>query len=364
MDLNGSITQILDMARWAPSGDNTQPWRFEVVDAHRVIVHGFDTREHCVYDLDGHPSQISLGALLETIEIAASTHGLAVDAARAMAASETRPRFELTFRQSDSVAASPLAAVIEKRSVQRRALSTRPLTDSERRSLSDAVGAGHRVHWMEGLGMRIRAAKLMFHSAKLRLTIREAYEVHREIIEWHAQFSKDKVPDQALGASQPTLVMMRQVMKSWGRVKTFNRFLAGTWAPRIELDLVPGVACAAHFLICTKTPATTLDDYVAAGRATQRFWLTATQLGLQLQPEVTPLVFARYARNRLQFSESPGAMQKAERVAERLNGLVGRQDAEHAVFMGRVGEGPAARARSTRRDLADLAYTPDRMPGH
>jgi nitroreductase len=22
--------QILDLARWAPSGDNTQPWRFEI----------------------------------------------------------------------------------------------------------------------------------------------------------------------------------------------------------------------------------------------------------------------------------------------------------------------------------------------
>lgn len=363
MDLKGSVTQILDAARWAPSGDNTQPWRFEVMDSHRVVVHGFDTRDHCVYDLDGHPSQISLGALLETIEIAASTHGLAVEVARDTGALETRPKFELTFRQSDSMVANPLAAVIEKRSVQRRALSSRPLTDAERQRLSESVGPGHRVHWLEGFGVRLRTAKLMFHSAKLRLTIREAYEVHRDIIEWHAQFSKDRVPDQALGASLPTLLMMRQVMKSWSRVKAFNRFLAGTWAPRIELDLIPGLACAAHFVICAKTPATTLDDYVAAGRATQRFWLTATLLGLQLQPEVTPLVFARYARNRLQFSESLSAMPRAERVAERLNELIGEENAKHAVFMGRVGEGQTAKARSTRQDLVDLTYEPDRMPG-
>jgi len=45
------VEQILDLARWAPSGDNTQPWRFEIVDEVNVVVHGFDTREHCVYDL-------------------------------------------------------------------------------------------------------------------------------------------------------------------------------------------------------------------------------------------------------------------------------------------------------------------------
>ena len=58
------ITDILELARWAPSGDNTQPWRFEVIDDHHLVVHAFDTRDHCVYDLDGHPSQIAHGALL------------------------------------------------------------------------------------------------------------------------------------------------------------------------------------------------------------------------------------------------------------------------------------------------------------
>ena len=70
------IEQILDTARWAPSGDNTQPWRFEIVSNNRIVVHAFDTRSHCVYDLDGHPSQLSVGALLETIRIAASGFGL------------------------------------------------------------------------------------------------------------------------------------------------------------------------------------------------------------------------------------------------------------------------------------------------
>lgn len=355
MDNDSRIRQILDKARWAPSGDNTQPWRFEVAGPDRVIVHGFDTREHCVYDLDGHPSQISLGALLETIAIAASAHGLEVDAIRATDAPETRPRFALTFRRCESVTVNPLATVIEQRSVQRRALQTRPLTTVERQQLEDAVGPDHRVHWLEGFGMRARAAKLMFHSAKIRLTIREAYEVHRDIIEWHAHVSKDKVPDQALGASQPTLLLMRQVMKSWSRVQIFNRFLAGTWAPRIELDFIPGLACAAHFVICARNHVpSTIDDYVAAGRVTQRFWLTAALLGLQLQPEVTPLVFARYARNRLKFSDSANAMERAERVADRLAGLIGEENAVHAVFMGRIGAGQSAKARSTRRDLESL----------
>jgi len=50
------LRDVLDLARWAPSGDNTQPWRFAIVGADRVVVYAHDTRETCVYDLDGHPS--------------------------------------------------------------------------------------------------------------------------------------------------------------------------------------------------------------------------------------------------------------------------------------------------------------------
>lgn len=69
---DGVLGQILELARWAPSGDNTQVWRFEVQGPDHLRVHCHDTREHCVYDLDGHPSQLSHGVLLETIAIGKS----------------------------------------------------------------------------------------------------------------------------------------------------------------------------------------------------------------------------------------------------------------------------------------------------
>ena len=362
MDEKSVVEQILELGRWAPSGDNNQYWRFERLEPMSVRVHGFDSRSDCVYDLDGHPSQISLGALLETIEIAASVHGLAVQVVRDAHAAETLPIFDLTFVASPGLKPSSLASVIEKRSVQRRPFSTRPLTANEKQALSDAAAPTHTVHWIEGFGQRLQAAKLMFHSAKLRLTIPEAYVVHKKIIQWNAQFSKDRIPDQALGASWGTLMMMRRVMESWERVHFFNRFLAGTWAPRIELDFIPGLMCAAHFALCAKSPPQDIDDYVAAGRAVQRFWLTATHLGLQLQPEVTPLIFARYAKNNVTFSTFPGTTQRAETVGRRLRDLLGTDVARNAVFLGRIGKGSSPKARSLRMNLQELTYDPGKRP--
>jgi len=354
MDSQAAVLQILDFARWAPSGDNTQPWRFEIIGPNHVAVHGFDTREHCVYDLDGHPSQIAIGALIETAAIAASHHRLRVVAKRRADSPEMRPVFDLEFIADPAIPADPLLASIKTRSVQRRPLKTRPLTAQQKQAFAAAVGPDYAIQWLESGGERLKAAKMLFHSAKIRLITPEAYRVHRDIIEWKAQFSEERVPDQALGTDPMTTRLMRFVMQSWSRVEMFNRFFAGTWAPRIQLDFVPGVACAAHFLLLAKAPARSIDDYVAAGRATQRFWLTATDLGLMLQPEVTPLVFTRYAREGVAFSVKPGTQEMARQLDRRFVDLVGEQAVAHAVFMGRVGNGQQPKARSLRRPLQSL----------
>lgn len=345
--------KILDLARWAPSGDNTQPWRFEIVNDQHIVVHGFDTREHCIYDLDGHASQLAIGALLETLTIAASTHGLRANIRRREDAPEDKPAFDVTLAPDSTLAADPLADFIRSRSVQRRPFSTKPLTADQKRALAAAVSPDCGVAWLETRGERWKAAWLMFRNAKLRLTLPEAYQVHRDIIEWGARFSVDKVPDQAVGLDPLTLKLTRWVMGNWARVRFFNRYLFGTLAPRLQLDLLPGLACAAHFALILKKKPETLDDFVAAGRAVQRFWLTATQLGLQVQPEMTPLIFSRYAREARVFSASPHAKPAADRIRQEFETLFG-PDSENAIFLGRVGRAPPPLARSLRLSLGHL----------
>ncbi|WIV95959.1 nitroreductase family protein [Kinneretia aquatilis] len=356
------IHRILDLARWAPSGDNTQPWRFEIVGPHDVVVHGFDTREHCVYDLDGHPSQIALGALIETAAIAASEYGLRLVSTHRASSPEARPVFDWHFSPSDSSTRSPLIDCIQCRSVQRRPLSTTPLTASQKQTLESACGDGFEILWLEGPQARWNTAWLMFHSAKIRLTSPEAYEVHRDIIDWRKQFSTSKVPEQALGTDPMTTRLMEFVMGSWERVRFFNRFLAGTWAPRIQLDLLPSLRCGAHYVLVAKQQARTLEDFVDAGRAMQRFWLTSTHLNLQMQPEITPLVFARYARENRKFSRETKVIDLAQEVKARLEALLGTDASNRAVFMGRLGSGPAATSRSLRRPLEELIITEQVKP--
>ena len=129
------IAEVLELARWAPSGDNTQPWRFAIEADDRVAVHGFDTRTHCVYDLDGHPSQISLGALLESIAVAATRFGLNTVVAR-RESPDDRPVFAVSFHAEPGLTEDPLARFIDERRVQRKPLGVRRLSTAEKRELT------------------------------------------------------------------------------------------------------------------------------------------------------------------------------------------------------------------------------------
>lgn len=353
--LSSPIERILDLARWAPSGDNEQPWRFEILGQDHFVVHAHDTRDWCVYDLDGHASQLAVGALLETIVIAATAEGLEARFERRADQPETKLLIDVRLRPMDTPSAHPLLPFIRARVTQRRPFSTRALTRAQKTALEAAVGPGYRVVWIEGARRRWQMARLLFRSAHIRLTTREAWEVHRRNIEWDAQFSEERLPDRAIGVDRLTLKIMRWALQRWERVQFLNRWLAGTWLPRLQMDLLPGLRCAAHFLIVADKPLETVDDYLDGGRALQRFWLTAASLALRLQPEMTPLIFGRYRQVGQRFTESEAAWELAARLAgEQARLFAVAEPGRHGVFMGRIGVGPLPVARSLRRPLGGL----------
>ena len=354
-ELGSAMERILDKARWAPSGDNEQPWRFELVDEQHAVVHTTDTRDWCVYDLDGSSSQIAVGALLENIEIAATGEGMSVVFKVEPQAEENGMRIDVSLQPDATLVPSPRLPFIRGRVTQRRPLSTRALSSAARQALEQAVGQGYRVVWLEGAGTRWRVAKLLFHNAHIRLTTPEAYETHRKNIEWGVRFSEDRIPEQAVGVDYLTGKIMRWALQSWGRVKILNRFFTGTWLPRLQMDLLPGLRCGAHFVIVADEPLASAEDYMAGGRAMQRFWLEATRQGLQFQPQMTPLIFSRYVASGIDFTVVNSEVALAQKLAKELDQLLGQgQDAFRRVYMGRLGYGPTPRSRSVRPPLHDL----------
>jgi hypothetical protein len=345
--------QILDLARWAPSGDNTQPWRFEIRSDREILIHGYDTRDHCVYDLDGWASQVSHGALLETLALAATHFGYRAQTSIASDDQDGHLAYRVVLESDPAVAADPLVASIRERVVQRRPMRPARLLPDQRLELERAVEPCSVV-WLDSWRARWKTAALNARNAHIRLTIPEAFAVHKAVIAWNCTTSEDRLPAAALGADPLLLGVMRWAMASWERTNFLNRFAAGTVVPRLTMDFVPGLLCSAHFALIGPNEAQSVADRIAAGRAVQRLWLTATRLNLQMQPAYTPLVFARYAREQRRFTRVEQAYATAREIGRRLEDLLGPRAALRAVFLGRIGPARAVKGRSLRLPLERL----------
>lgn len=342
---------ILEEARWAPSGDNTQPWRFERVDSMRIIVHGLSTESYCLYDRGGNMSALAVGALLETVSIAASRYGYKVEIT--VRGAQTRPEaivsYELTLVKS-SVIADPLAPFIIKRQTHRFALRRQALTAHEKKELEQSLPKTISVTWIER-GTRDRFARMLYRAGKLKVILPELHALYERVIEKGATESVDRIPDHALGLDLLMTMATHWALKQKKIAVFLNTYCGGTIIPRVETDFIPGFFCGAHFALSMDHYPETMDEWVLVGRSVQRFWLTATSIGLLLQPEMAPLLFAKFSIEGKNFSRYVHANTLAKKIAKNLEVFL---DVEKSFFLGRIGSGAKRASRSTRLPLESL----------
>jgi hypothetical protein len=354
--MGSDVERILDLARWAPSGDNCQPWQFEILGEDQVSIR-VTRKDDDIYDFnDGQPTLLATGMLLETMRIAASRFGRAAEWTYA-GREEGIDLISVSLPRVDGLTEDSLFAYIPMRSVDRRAFHATPLTTEQKDVLTRALGQEFEIHWHESLKDRLRAARLGARATDIRLRLREAYEVHRRIIDWERAFSPDAVPAKAIGLDILTLRFMRWAMAHWHRFDFMNRLPGGTAIPQLQLDLWPGIMCAGHFVIQRRDEAAANHEKAAllrAGQAIQKFWLTATRMGLVMQPAFAPLRFGPYASLGAWFDSSPKVKRQLASLAAQAAAFFA--DARPVLFFGRIGVpfrlAPAS--RSIRRDLTDL----------
>ncbi len=349
---NSPIYKILDIARWAPSGDNSQPWRFRIMadDVAQVYIY---LNPLLAFNRDHLGTYLAAGMLLASIRMAASSFGGHIDIQKSEQSDSEKLVYDIRFI-SQSVMPHELAPFITSRSVCRRAYTTRPVGQSIKKSLQKAVGDNYEIIWYEK-ARKWQFIPALFVNAKLRIFSADIFNEYCRAIDWENEYSETKMPSTTLGLSRMTRFVARFFMRSWVRFNFFNRYLLGYFLPVMEMDVVPGVMCGAHCVIKARSRPGTIDEYVSAGEAVQRFWLTATQQGLLHQPHMTPLIFSQYALEADMSSERADIRHLLEKLKSlMLDILGGPEELNRTVWAGRIGYGTPGRSRSGRRSLYEL----------
>ena len=349
------IERILTLARWAPSGDNGQPWRFEITGEDSVNVHVTHEPAGNPYEYrNGEPTFISIGILMETMRIVASRQGRGME--WSMARDTLSPRFAISFPLVSGMDTDPLEAFVTLRSVDRRPYRRQPLTLREKSKLESAVASDLALRWFEDAGQRWRIARIGTRVTDIRLRAPEAFAVHQRVIDWSNKHSRTGVPAGAIGLDRATLVLMRWAMRSWNRMDRLNRTL-GTRGVTTQLDLLPALRSSGFVAMMphVKERPLSREALVRAGQAVQRFWLTATQLGLAIQPSLATLMIAHYGKEDMPFTEDRSLREKAHKLAADFCKFFGGLPDDY-LFLARIGRPPPRMPgpRSIRRHLAEL----------
>ncbi len=353
------LERILLAARWAPSPDNAQPWRFEPLSAHSVRVH-VDREAHNPYQYrHSQTNMLAVGMLVEALSLAASGHGWGMTWQWC-----GNDQLEVHFQPDADVAVDPLVHQLKARTVDRGIYRRTPLHAADRAALTAALGNGFALDWIEKPAARMRLARLNAAGLGIRLRSQACFAIHQECIDWTADYSRTGLPAKAIGVDPIARRMMQWAMQSWSRMKLMLSIGAALYSGA-EMELLPAWFCGAFCVIRPVQPVASGDDAatIAAGRRLMRFWLEATRLGLAFQPALGPVWLAAQTRSGDATTLEKEFADEAGRLAEGFARCTGR-DPHDVLFIARLGyqRGYKAASRSIRRPLSELMWSGSDAP--
>ena len=286
--------QLLEMVQagvQAPSADNRHRIRFEISnDGLTLCADGDFTAT-----TDPHRrilTLVSIGAVIENILLKARELGWACEIASVLDRSKPGSVAEIRCKGAMDTPRDQLCEAIARRHTNRRfyrgpRLDTQDVAGLE----SEANGVeGARIRWLDG-SIRAKALRLVLMAETERFRNRtlhaELFSAIRFDVGWHASCDEG-LPPGALEVEPPMRALFK-AMRHWRVMRMMN--IAG--AARM-------LGFRAAYLPCRLSPhlgiiGTTLDlehGAIAAGRAFQRLWLSATLLDLAIQPLVASALFA------------------------------------------------------------------------
>lgn len=347
------IEKILVLANNAPSGHNAQPWRF-VVSGDTIRIENTPEADTTIFNFRQMGSFIGHGAVLENIIIAAAEFGYEAVPAISNCVDEGQSAVSVRLEKRE-VQKDPLFSFIEKRLVNRTPYDGSPLSETERQELLNAgqkVGRG-KVLLAEKKEDKKKLAKAFSVNDRMLF---ENYAMHEAVFP-HINWTKQEEEEKRRGLYLKTLELPPPIQKAfhffkhWPTAKFLGKLGMGKMAALQNASMYANSSALGALVFEDDT----LENYIYTGRLFQRVWLTAAQLGLDLQPLAGTLYVAKkiLSGESEEFSKEESVMfTEAHENIHRVFGVD-----KNKVFMTfRIGRGLLPSAHSLRAEPT-IIYT-------
>ncbi len=345
-----AIQKILEAGAQAPSGDNSQPWKFKISN-NTVFVYNIPDRDNPILNIHQSGSYVAHGGLVENIAIAAEAMGYEsiITPFPDGDDKDVTARIKLTPAMP---AQNSLFTAIWDRHTNRKRYQEKFLTESQRDEILNmptemGLESAVRMILIEDKEKRIIVGKAV---ASIEKVILENQNLHRLLFKdvvWDDKEEKRECAGLYINTMEFNALqkLLFRFARHW---KLMKIGIAIGFPKLIVNDDSKKYASGAAIVIATMKDNSPLS-YFTAGRVFQRSWLNITSWGLALQP-ITALFFAK--QRLLSGDVSTFSSEHAKIIEENYEIVrdifgVGQ---ETIAMLGRIGYSAPASARSSRKD--------------
>lgn len=274
-----AVKWLVEAARWAPSADNTQPWRFSW-DGRRLFVHYDSVRvknltfskEHPATLLSGGAVIENLGQMMCALGIPTSSLSFGHPSSCELASVLVTPNLKV----GPELAQHPLFSRHTNR-FPFRSNAADPETWMEISQLCDDVVRLRIYDDVAGMG---RIADLVSQASAIRFQTKEVHEwLGRSLRFSTMEVGMGDGLDVATFDLPPGGKMFLRIISDWGRMRQLNR--VGAYRLLAEMEAKPIRQAPALVAIIGKSGD---SGAMATGRILERIWIELNRRGLAVQP--------------------------------------------------------------------------------
>jgi hypothetical protein len=353
-----TIRKILEESVQAPSGENAQPWRFGI-RGNEIHVMNIPERDRSPYNFRQRASFVANGTVIENISIVASAHGH--DSEIALFPDGSNPDLVAVIslvpeKSEGKPKDGSLYPYIVRRTTNRKPYARTPLAPREKKELLDLDGD------VPGTGVFLTDRKedivALAHVGSMNERVAFENKFLHDFLFDHINWTDEENEAKKIGFDIKTLELPPparagfSIFKHWGPVSVFNKI--GLSKAIWKQNGTQYASAAAIAIIAVDGNAD--EDFVRAGRMTQRFWLTATRLGLSLQPMTGILYFMQRI---LADTPEPFSARHVELIKESYEKICGAFNVRGKTIpmMFRIGHSdpPTAQSLKLPPEMIDLA---------
>lgn len=351
--MENKIRQILKLGICAPSGENCQPWRFQI-DREKINIFNLPERDKSLYSWGQRSSYVAHGALIENIAIAAKEFGY--EPAVTLFPDSSNDNFIATILlKKGSPAKDPLFSEITKRCTNRKAYADKPLSEEQAQALLASVSTFQDV----GVDMVTEVEKIKSLAQATSQNEKIIFENHslHDFFFNHINWTKEEDAKKSVGFYIETLELPPpakgafKLIKYWPILSLLNKIGFSKVVAKDNAKIHGKASAHALFSILNDRK----ENFIAAGRALERFWLTAGKLGLAIQPMTGIFYLNLQIKNGNASSFSPLQKQTLESTFKTITQFYPSAKPVTAMYL-RLGfsDAPSANASRLGPEIAEL----------